>query len=376
MLTKEEMKKMLLIGLMIGGLIALYHIFDNLNVSIAFMKNSWKVVSPIFVGFVIAFIVNIPMMGIEKLIFKKSRRKKSWHRLVSLLLTLFFIVIFAILIFAFTIPQLIDSINQLIENIDNYVADVGVFFNDTLIRLNLSQEVLDEALKIWKKLLDGTSKLMLNLANSTLTLFAGFISGIFNMIISLVLAIYMLLSKERLQLTFRKLFYAFYPVKGQRITQKYLGIVNASFVQFIRGQLLEAVVLGILCYIGMLIIGFEYPLLISVLIGITNVIPMFGPYIGGTPSFFLLLMVEPSSAFWFLLYLIVLQQIEGNLIYPRVVGTSLGISGFWILTALVIGNNLFGIMGILIGIPLFSSVYIIVKEITEEKLRKLKIRLH
>ncbi|MBN2220681.1 MAG: AI-2E family transporter [Vallitaleaceae bacterium] len=376
MLTKEELKKMLLIGLMIGGLIALYHIFDNLNVSIAFMKNSWKVVSPIFVGFVIAFIVNIPMMGIEKLIFKKSRRKKSWHRLVSLLLTLFFIVIFAILIFAFTIPQLIDSINQLIENIDNYVADVGVFFNDTLIRLNLSQEVLDEALKIWKKLLDGTSKLMLNLANSTLTLFAGFISGIFNMIISLVLAIYMLLSKERLQLTFRKLFYAFYPVKGQRITQKYLGIVNASFVQFIRGQLLEAVVLGILCYIGMLIIGFEYPLLISVLIGITNVIPMFGPYIGGTPSFFLLLMVEPSSAFWFLLYLIVLQQIEGNLIYPRVVGTSLGISGFWILTALVIGNNLFGIMGILIGIPLFSSVYIIVKEITEEKLRKLKIRLH
>lgn len=376
MLTKEELKKMLLIGLMIGGLIALYHIFDNLNVSIAFMKNSWKVVSPIFVGFVIAFIVNIPMMGIEKLIFKKSRRKKSWHRLVSLLLTLFFIVIFAILIFAFTIPQLIDSINQLIENIDNYVADVGVFFNDTLIRLNLSQEVLDEALKIWKNLLDGTSKLMLNLANSTLTLFAGFISGIFNMIISLVLAIYMLLSKERLQLTFRKLFYAFYPVKGQRITQKYLGIVNASFVQFIRGQLLEAVVLGILCYIGMLIIGFEYPLLISVLIGITNVIPMFGPYIGGTPSFFLLLMVEPSSAFWFLLYLIVLQQIEGNLIYPRVVGTSLGISGFWILTALVIGNNLFGIMGILIGIPLFSSVYIIVKEITEEKLRKLKIRLH
>lgn len=375
MLTKEEMKKLLIIGVMVGILIALYHIFDNIEASVNFIKNGWKVVSPIFVGFVIAFVVNIPMMGIEKILFKKARKVKSWHRLVSLLLTLLLIVVFTILIFAFTIPQLIDSINQLIENIDNYVADVGVFFNDTLVKLNLSQEVLDEALKIWKSLLDGTSKLMLNLANSTLSLFAGFISGIFNMIISLVLAIYMLISKERLQLTFKKLYYAFYPVKGQRITQKYLGIVNASFVQFIRGQLLEAVVLGILCYIGMLIIGFEYPLLISVLIGITNVIPMFGPYIGGTPSFFLLLMVEPSSAFWFLLYLIVLQQIEGNLIYPRVVGTSLGISGFWILTALVIGNNLFGIMGILIGIPLFSSFYIIVKEITEEKLRKLKIRL-
>jgi predicted PurR-regulated permease PerM len=151
--------------------------------------------------------------------------------------------------------------------------------------------------------------------------------------------------------------------------------MNKSFENFIRGQIVEAFIIGSICFVGMQIFGFQYALLISVIIGITNMIPMFGPYIGGIPSFLILVMVDPVKAIWFIVFLIVLQQVEGNIIYPRVVGTSMGLSGFWVLIAVIVGNNLFGILGIIIGIPIFSTIYTIVRELTTKRLKEKEIKI-
>jgi predicted PurR-regulated permease PerM len=252
---------------------------------------------------------------------------------------------------------------------------VGIFLSEQFEKMDIDNSIITEIEKIWTRFLDTIASIMLGVANSTGTFITGFVSGVFNAILSTVLAIYMLLSKESLMHTFKKVLLAFTPERFSKAVVKYAKIVDDSFENFIRGQMLEAIVLGVICYIGMVLFNFEYALLISVLVGLTNVIPLFGPYIGAVPSFLLLLMVNPVQAFWFLLYVSILQQIESNLIYPRVVGSSMGISGFWIIVAVVVGNSLFGIIGILLGIPLLSSLYVIIGEITEKRLKRKNIRI-
>lgn len=391
MFTKEELKKIIVLALFVVGSIITYHLLDNFTSTLDFFKMLSGIFSPITTGFVIAYIVNIPMKSVERTMFdripskvklpkkfrttKRIKLSKGFQRAISLLVTILIGAIFFTLLFSFAIPQLVDSVNQLILQIPGYATSVGEYLEDQFVRLNVSQDIIDQAETMWANFLDTLAAVMLNVANTSANFVSKFISGVFNAILSTVLAIYMLLSKERLKLTFKKVLYAFTNSKFSTPFIKYIKIIDNSFEHFIRGQMLEAIILGIICYIGMLIFGFEYPLLISMLVGITNVIPLFGPYIGSVPSFLLLLMVNPVHAFWFILYVAVLQQLESNLIYPRVVGSSMGISGFWIIVAVVVGNSLFGILGILLGIPLLSSLYIIVGEIAERRLKDKKIKL-
>lgn len=392
MFTKEELKKIITLAMFVTVSIIIYHLLDNFTSTLDFFKMLSSIFAPITTGFVIAYIVNIPMKSVERTLFdklpnkiklpkkltlpKKIKLGKGFQRAISLLVTILIGGVFFTILFSFAIPQLVDSVNKLIEQIPGYATSVGIYLEDQFVRLNVSQDIIDQAETMWANFLDTLAAVMLNVANTSANFVSKFISGIFNAILSTVLAIYILLSKENLKLTFKKVLYAFTNEKFSTPFIKYSKIIDNSFEHFIRGQMLEAVILGIICYIGMLIFGFEYALLISMLVGITNVIPLFGPYIGSVPSFLLLLMVNPVHAFWFILYVAVLQQIESNLIYPRVVGSSMGISGFWIIVAVVVGNSLFGILGILLGIPILSSLYIIVGEIAEKRLEKKQIHLN
>lgn len=391
MFTKEELKKITILAIFVVGSIITYHLLDNFTSMLEFFKMLTSIFSPITTGFVIAYIVNIPMKSVEKTLYetlpqkvklpkklrlsKKITVSKGIKRGSSLVVTLLIGAVFFTVIFSFALPQLVDSVNQLILQIPDYATSAGKYLQDQFIRLNVSQDIVDQAESIWSNFLDTLATVMLNVANTSVNFVSNFISGIFNAVLSTVLAIYMLLSKEKLKLTFRKLLYAFTNKKFSTPFVKYIKVIDNSFEHFIRGQMLEAVILGIVCYIGMIIFKFEYALLISMLVGLTNIIPLFGPYIGSVPAFLLLLMVNPVHAFWFILYVAVLQQIESNLIYPKVVGSSMGISGFWIIVAVVLGNSLFGIVGILLGIPLLSSFYTIVREIAERRLKEKKVRL-
>jgi len=391
MFTKEEIKKIAVLALFAVSLIITYHLLDNLTSTLDFLAMLAGIFTPITTGFVIAYIVNIPMKSVERTLFdkipekvklpkkfrpsKKIKVSRGIKRAISLFVTILVGALFFTVIFSFAIPQLIDSVDQLIKEIPGYATSVGEYLEDQFVKLNVSQDIIDQAETMWTNFLDTLATIMLNVADSSVNFVSDFISGIFNAILSTVLAIYMLLSKEKLKLTFKKVLYAFTKEKFSTTFSKYIKIIDNSFEHFIRGQMLEAVILGIICYIGMIIFNFEYPLLISVLVGLTNIIPLFGPYIGSVPSVLLLLMVNPMHAFWFILYVAVLQQLESNIIYPRVVGSSMGLSGFWIIVAVVVGNSLFGIVGILLGIPLLSSLYIIVGEIAERRLKEKKIKL-
>jgi len=376
MYTKEEIRKPILVGLVAIVGIIVFHLLDNFTSVLDFLSNIFTVFSPIIGGFVLAYLLNIPMKAIEDNLFKKVKIKQGLKRSLSLVLTIVLVFGFIVLSISFVLPQLIASLQQLqFKATAEYFAQLESLVEDLFIQLNLSDEIVNQILTIWTSIVSGATDFMLSLADQALNGVSSLLSVIFNTIISVVLGLYILLSKERLATTFKKAFYAFTSTSWCDRSTKYIKIVNHSFENFIRGQVVEAIILGIVCYIAMLIFGFEYPLVISFLVGITNIIPLFGPYIGAVPSFLLLLIVNPISALWFIVFLIVLQQVESNLIYPKVVGSNMGISGFWIIVAVVIGNSLFGIVGILLGIPLLSSVYVIVKEVAEKRLNEKNITI-
>lgn len=376
MYTKEEIRKPILVGLVAIVGIIVFHLLDNFTSVLDFLSNILTVFSPIIGGFVLAYLLNIPMKAIEDNLFKKLKIKQGLKRSLSLVLTIVLVFGFIVLSISFVLPQLIASLQQLqFQATAENFAQLESLVEDLFIQLNLSDEIVNQILTIWTSIVSGATDFMLSLADQALNGVSSLLSVIFNTIISVVLGLYILLSKERLATTFKKAFYAFTSTSWCDRSTKYIKIVNHSFENFIRGQVVEAIILGIVCYIAMLIFGFEYPLVISFLVGITNIIPLFGPYIGAVPSFLLLFIVNPISALWFIVFLIVLQQVESNLIYPKVVGSNMGISGFWIIVAVVIGNSLFGIVGILIGIPLLSSVYVIVKEVAEKRLNEKNITI-
>ena len=371
MYTKEEMKRPILVSIVILFAIIAYHLIDNFDTTMSSLASIFGIFSPIIGGFVLAYLLNIPMKAIELKLLKKVKLKPSLKRVLSLVLTLVLVIGFFTVSVYFVLPQLISSLQQLqIEASTDYLSQLAAFFQEKFDQLNLSDDLVNQILAVWETIVNGATTFMLSIADKALGAVSGIIAVVFNAIISTVLGLYILLSKEKLTQTFKKVFYAFTPKDFCDQATKYLRIINSSFENFIRGQIVEAFILGVVCYIGMLIFRFEYPLVISFLVGVTNIIPLFGPYIGAIPALLLLVIINPIQALWFVLFLIVLQQIESNLIYPRVVGSNMGISGFWIIFAVVVGNSLFGILGILLGIPLLSSLYVIVKEIAEKRLKE------
>lgn len=379
MFSKDEIKKMIVVGMIITFGVMMYHLFGNFDSVLGFLQYIGRILMPLFIGFAIAYVINIPMRGVESLlfdkIFKKFKVPLKLKRAISLLLTVVLFVLFTTVLLSFMIPQFTESITQFGSKIPTYVVDVSGFLNEKLVELNISDEIINQLVDVWNNFLSSLQTILGTIIASIKDFFFSLFDSIVTTILSTVLAIYMLISKESLILTLKKALHAYMPNKITEKTMKYMKLANSSFNHFIQGQMVEALILGVLCFVGMKLFGFEYAVLISVIVGLTNIIPLFGPYIGAIPSVLILLVVDPMQAVWFIVYVSVLQQIESNLIYPRVVGSSMGISGFWILIAVIVGNSMFGILGIILGIPLFSTIYEIVGEITENRLNKKKIQL-
>jgi predicted PurR-regulated permease PerM len=370
-----DKRKVVTYTMIISIAIIVYMFFSNFSHVKDFLLSAIDVVSPIIIGFIFAYIINIPMKFMEEKFLYKAKISKGLKRTTALLLTVLVFVGLVVALFSFAVPQLVESINILAKNIPDYIELVQKYSNSILADYNLSTEITEKIVESWEELLNGLSSIIMSIVESLYGFVGELFSRIFNTLLSFILAIYMLLSKEKLTLLLKKMLYAFIPTKVAINFRKFLAIMNKSFENFIRGQIVEAFIIGSICFVGMQIFGFQYALLISVIIGITNMIPMFGPYIGGIPSFLILVMVDPVKAIWFIVFLIVLQQVEGNIIYPRVVGTSMGLSGFWVLIAVIVGNNLFGILGIIIGIPIFSTIYTIVRELTTKRLKEKEIKI-
>ncbi len=389
MKEKDIFKKILWLAICIILLILIIFYTEKIWMFLSWILSQTKV---ILVALAMAFVINIPTKFFERILTPKEKKdskkekndkkkepkdsktknsKKIFkgRRITAILFSIICILLAIALLTTFIMPELIDNIKGIANNIPSYIESCKKFIYEQKDKFGITDDVVNDIITYTNNTLSELGLTLEDIVAGTFKFTTGVASGIFNFVLSIILAIYMVLDKERLCGSLKKVSYAFLPKKKADYLVKASGVFNKTFTGFVSGQITEAFILGILCYIGMVIFRMEYAIIISICVGVSALIPIFGAFIGAVPGVFILLMISPMKAFWFIVYIIVLQQLEGNIIYPKVVGTSIGISGFWVLVALVIGGNIGGVMGILIGIPTFAAVYILFREIVNDKLK-------
>ena len=375
-LKKKDIFK--IIGIISFGII-LYFALNQFENVVSFLHFFIGLLMPVIVGLCIAFIVNVPLRFFEQKFFglefwSDNRFVKKLKRPLSI--TLSFLLIIGIILFVIfmVVPEFVRTVSMLTEQIPVFFREVQVWVNDILKQYpNLATGVVALDLdwnNIGAKVLEFVQSGASSLFSSTISIATSVFSVAFNLIIGFVFAIYFLLDKEMFVRQFKKILYAFLPEKSGDYIMYVGKVSNKVFSNFITGQCVEAVILGGLCYIGMLIFQFPYALMISVLVGFTSLIPVFGAFFGAFIGAFLILVTNPIQAVWFIIYLVILQQIEGNLIYPRVVGTSVGLPALWVLFAVTIGGSAMGVLGMLVGVPLCSVIYTLFRESVYGRLNK------
>ena len=365
--------------LLAACIIFLAYIFLNLNTVGNFISAIITMIKPFIIGICIAFVLNLPMCLLEeKVIGKlfnkvKNERIKGITRPVTLILTLIIIVGVIIGLILFVIPQLVESGSLLVKNIPHYIESFEAIMNNHISSQATLGEISDKLSSMGSDLLNILGGITESIISELLNITMGVTTTIINFILGVVIAIYILLGKEKLSLQTKKILYAFLGEKKADYIGKIADISNNKFSKFVIGQCLEAVILGAMCFLGMCIFKLPYALLISTIIGITALIPIFGAFIGIVPGVFIIFMISPVKALWFIVLIIAIQQIEGHLIYPMVVGNSIGLSAIWVLFAITVGGSIAGVVGILIGVPLFGVIYSVLGAITNERLKKKNI---
>lgn len=375
-LDKENMRKMReLIVFTIIILIALWNykmIFD----AIVFILG---IVLPFLVGGAIAFVLNVPMSFFEEKIFynRHLKDKKIANRLarpVSLVLTIAVLIGVVVLVMFVVIPELTKTILSLGKTIQAFVPEAQRFleelFTDNsevrawLDSLNLDvDQIMNSAVSFFQ---NGAG----NVLNSTVSAIGSIVSGVTTFVIAFVFACYVLLQKEKLRVQVQKVLYAFLPDKRVESVMEVCSLTSKTFSSFLAGQCVEALILGTMFFVVMSIINMPYALLVGVLIAFTALIPIFGAFIGCIVGAFLILMVDPLQALIFVIMFLVLQQIEGNFIYPKVVGSSVGLPSIWVLVAVTVGGSLMGVVGMLIFIPIVSVIYTLFRSSVYKRLGK------
>lgn len=339
-----------------------------------------ELLNPFIVAIGIAFVLNIPMKFIEtKLLYKldthKNKIVRHMKRPLSILLTILAVLLLFAAFILFVIPQLVDSISTLTDNVPAYIKSFEAMVNENIGSIEVLKNLWNEVMLAWKEIFSFAGQFFGSAFGHVVDITMSVTGTIINFFLALVLAIYMLSSKETLILHMKKLLYSFCKKNHADRTIEIGQLSNKVFAGFITGQCTEAVIIGTLCFIGMSIFSMPYALLISVLVGVTSLIPVFGAFIGTVPAAFLILIIDPMQAVWFIVFIIVLQQLEGDLIYPKVVGNSVGLPGIWVMLAIIVGGSAFGVMGMLLGIPLSGVLYQLLRNKTNDNLKKKNIML-
>lgn len=370
-LNKETMKKLMFLILYT---IAVLTLFFNLKEAQGIFGRLFSLAFPFLLGAAIAFILNVPMRFAEKqLKFKKHTKLK---RPLSMCLALLFVILILCVVIFVVVPQLTDTLISLRDSIPAFLIRVQmgaeqIFAENPDIVAYIGSFEID-----WKatmeKLVEFVTTGAGTVLSSTFTAAISIASGITTFGIALIFAIYILLQKENLGRQFKKLLYAYFPAKGVGEFVRICALAEHTFSKFLTGQCTEAVILGTMFFIALTLLKLPYALLIGVLIAFTALIPIFGAFIGCAVGVFLTLVVSPIQALWFLVVFFVLQQLEGNLIYPHVVGNSVGLPSIWVLAAVSLGGSLMGIVGMLVFIPLCSVCYALLKEDVNRNIIKKK----
>ena len=357
----------------------------NIKYLVGYLGLFMNILTPILIGLGVAFILNIPMSFIEnhflafmnrfknkkRRFIKKNRDINKGKRMIAIALTFIFVIGILAGLITFVIPQVSESVDTLMVKLPGYVDSFNALVDEALAFFNLPSTLWTDINIEWETLMEQFGSLLLSSVPEIFNATKNITVGFFNVIMGIVISIYLLADKENLLALKDKLIYAYIRKDRADFIQDVSVTANQVFHGFIAGQITEAFILGTLCTVGLAILQIPYALLIGVLVGMTSVIPVFGAFLGAVPSGFILLVVNPIYCLIFVIYIIALQQVESNVIYPRVVGGSIGLSGLWVLVGMIIGGSLFGFLGIILGIPSFAVFYAVFRKITNERIEKM-----
>ena len=346
------------------------------------IKSWWNkfvtMMHPFIIGVVLAYLLNFILNLYERVLFSykpfnlmSPKVKRGLGILCAYISALMLIMLF----FAFVLPQVIDSINGLISIIPKYLSNISVYATEISNKIYIPQEQMDLLVTAINDSVNSIIAFIANLLPIIIDKAFSVTSSILNIVMGIIISIYILIDKERFAALSKKIAYAI--LDKQRVI-KLIDFIKYSeniFSRFIGGKILDSAIIGVLTFIILVIAKIPYTVLIAVIIGVTNVIPVFGPFIGAIPCVIILFFIDPSKALWFILIIIIIQQIDGNIIGPYILGDSVGVSAFWILFSVLIFSKMFGIVGMVIGVPIFAVFYSLIKTIVEEKLKKKRLPL-
>lgn len=362
----------------LGGIISYYVIFhlDSLKIAISGLV---VILMPIIDGMILGYLMTPVVNGIEhkmiKPIFKKLNinQKKKQRRTISIVVALLIIIAALYAFFSVIIPQIGNSIRTIIEQLPSYVDTVTTWTsqlleNNPVIAKRVSELIntyfSDIEVFINAKLMPQLNSLIMTISMSVFSILKEF----WNLIIGFIISIYILASKETFAAQAKKVTYAFLPTETANRFINNVRFANQTFGGFFVGKIADSIVIGLICFIGTSILGTPFCVLISVIIGVTNIIPFFGPFLGAVPCLLLILFINPMQALYFLIFVIVLQQVDGNIIGPKILGNSTGLSSFWVIFAITLFGGIWGIFGMIVGVPIFAILFATMKSVIEMRL--------
>lgn len=376
-MNKIEIDYKKTLKLVIIAIIA-YWILNHYQIVLSLLSKLLSVLMPFIIGCMIAFVLNVLMIRIEKQLSKVivNPKLKILKRVLSILGSIALVVGVVAIIIILIIPELVSAIKvialslpEVIDNLQNWTDSHSIYLPqlENLINQIDVESLGNELSKFAKTEFSG-------MLDSTIDILAVIVNGIVNFVLGLVFAIYILMSKETLKDQTKRLINAYLPSKVADNIFEVARLSRTTFSNFIIGQTVEAFILGALCTIGMIILGLPYAPMVGSLVGITAFIPIIGAFIGGAIGAFMIFTVDYMQAFIFIIFLVVLQQLEGDLIYPRVVGSTIGLPSIWVLFAVTVGGSLWGITGVLLGVPIVSVIYSLVKIQVKNREKRLKVK--
>lgn len=384
--TKEGVKPFLYMGiaafLVIAASVTFFFILYRMDEISSLLDTIISILQPIIYGFVIAYLLNPIMMFFEEKLYpyfkkgiKNQKKAAKFTRYICIFIALIIGVICLFILGSFIIPQLVVSVTGIVKALPEQVESFTKWAADIVSDNKEFGPYIQQGLvKGTKYMEDWIQTDLIAKLNTWISFFAtgviGIVNVLKNMIIGIIVSIYVLNEKDRFAAQGKMIMYALFK---EHIANTIIDTVRQSnhiFSGFIIGKIIDSTIIGILCFFGLTIFGMPYPLLISVIVGVTNIIPFFGPYIGAIPSAFLILFVSPIQCLYFVLFILVLQQIDGNIIGPTILGDSTGLSAFWVIFSILLGGGLFGIVGMIIGVPTFAVIYYIIDKFIEYCLTK------
>lgn len=331
------------------------------------------ILRPFLYGFVIAFLLNSPVNYFDQILYRRIKNRKLC-RAVSVFMAMLICVLVIGLLIAFLMPQLMESVVTLVRNVQEFALNIDTYIDDWVGMLDqqyhLDPEIYNKLVNAWENMLSVGSALLLSIFQRLLGLTGQFTNGVINFFVAIIICIYFLMSKEYFFAQLRKVLYAFFRKKTVE-NMLYVGrLTSSTFNGFINGKLIDSLIIGILTFICLSIMKMPYVLLISVIVGVTNIVPFFGPFVGAIPSAFIILIVDPLQAVWFVIFILILQQIDGNIIGPKILGGTTGLPTIWVLFGILVGGGLAGFVGMIAGVPTVAVLYTLFRTYVKQRLEQ------